>query len=175
MPIGRLIDRIGHLEHGPLKIRPHPLNQFIPVHFRKPIHGMLLPANPSRKHYLTITTEKLADPYDPFQAWYNPGVIGIIENNRAGIAGLCRKYGIKKLEVFGSAAAGTFQRGQSDVDFFYEFDNSNTASLADRFFGFQSDLEELLGTQVDLVSSPDATNPYFLQVANRHRLTLYAA
>jgi len=34
---------------------------------------------------------------------------------------------------------------------------------------------KLLGIKVDLVSAPDATNPYFLQVANRHRLTLYAA
>jgi uncharacterized protein len=95
--------------------------------------------------------------------------------NRPRIAELCRKYGIKKLELFGSAASGDFDRGRSDVDFFYELENADSGSLADRFFDFQSDLEKLLATKVDLVSSPDATNPYFLQVANRHRLTLYAA
>ncbi len=102
-------------------------------------------------------------------------MIEIIKNNRQQIAELCCKYGIKKLEVFGSAAAGNFRSGSSDVDFFYEFDNSSPGSLADRFFSFQNDLERLLETNVDLVSAPDATNPYFLQVANRHRLPLYAA
>ena len=36
-------------------------------------------------------------------------------------------------------------------------------------------LEELLGHKVDMVSSQDVHNPYFLQVANQHRVTLYAA
>jgi len=49
------------------------------------------------------------------------------------------------------------------------------ADLADRFFGLKEDLERLLAAQVDLVSAADVTNPYFLQVANRHRQTLYAA
>jgi predicted nucleotidyltransferase len=47
--------------------------------------------------------------------------------------------------------------------------------LADRFFGLKEDLQRLLGVDVDLVSAPDVKNPYFLQVANRHRQTLYAA
>jgi hypothetical protein len=39
MPIGRLIDRIGHLAHRPLKILTHPANQFLVFQFSKPIHG----------------------------------------------------------------------------------------------------------------------------------------
>ena len=49
------------------------------------------------------------------------------------------------------------------------------AELADRFFGFKEELEQLLKARVDLVSALDVTNPYFLQVANRYRQTLYAA
>ena len=90
------------------------------------------------------------------------------------IAALCRRYGVQKLELFGSAARGDFDPGRSDVDLFYEFD-SNPSSLSDRFFGLLEDLEQLLGRKVDLVSSLDVRNPYFLQVANRHRITLYAA
>jgi uncharacterized protein len=57
---------------------------------------------------------------------------------------------------------------------FFEFDSDET-KLADRFFGLSEELERLLGRPIDLVSSQDIHNPYFLQVANRHRVTLYAA
>jgi predicted nucleotidyltransferase len=102
-------------------------------------------------------------------------MIELIEQKRPQIALLCNRYGIKRLELFGSAASGEFDAGRSDVDFFYEFDLTNQTGLADRFFEFQRELEKLLGFKVDLVSAPDATNPYFLQVANRHRNAFYAA
>jgi len=99
----------------------------------------------------------------------------LIAQHRGEIAALCRKYRVQRLELFGSAASGAFRPGQSDVDFFYEFDPADLDSLADRFFGLQEELQRLLDAQVDLVSARDAVNPYFLQVANQHRLTLYAA
>jgi uncharacterized protein len=98
-----------------------------------------------------------------------------IEMHRDAIAALCRKYGLKRLEVFGSAARGDFDPDASDCDFFYEFVSNDPAGLADRFFGFQEELERLLGRRADLVSARDARNPYFLEVANRDRVTLYAA
>jgi predicted nucleotidyltransferase len=101
-------------------------------------------------------------------------MIPLLDHHRRQIAILCRKYGIRKLELFGSAASGDFDPANSDVDLFFEFDSDNT-KLADRFFGLSEELEELLGRPVDLVSSQDVRNPYFLQVANRHRVTLYAA
>jgi predicted nucleotidyltransferase len=101
-------------------------------------------------------------------------VVSLIEQHRDQIAALCRRYGVRKLELFGSAASGHFDPASSDIDFFYEFD-SNPASLSDRFFGLMEDLEHLLGCRVDLVSGQDVRNPYFLQVANQHRVTLYAA
>ncbi len=57
----------------------------------------------------------------------------------------------------------------------YEFDPADRASLADRFFGLLYDLEAALGRPVDLVSAMDVTNPCFLEVANRHRMTRCAA
>jgi uncharacterized protein len=102
-------------------------------------------------------------------------MLDLIEQHRQQLAGLCRRYGIQRLELFGSAARGDFDPAQSDIDFFYEFDPKDDHGLADRFFGLKKDLETLLGAEVDLVSAADAVNPFFLQVANRHRLTLYAA
>lgn len=101
-------------------------------------------------------------------------MIELLKNHQKDIAALCGKYGVRKLELFGSAARDDFDPVESDVDFFFEFD-SNPSSLADRFFGLMEDLEQLLGRKVDLISSQDVHNPYFLQVANRHRITLYAA
>ena len=98
-----------------------------------------------------------------------------IEQHRHRIADLCRQYGVKRLELFGSAASGKFDSNRSDVDFFYEFDSAAAENLADRFFAFKERLESLLDCKVDLVSARHVTNPYFLEEANRHRQTLYAA
>ena len=61
-------------------------------------------------------------------------MIEMVEKHREQIAALCRKYGVQKLELFGSAAGEMFDPQQSDIDFIYEFD-SNPNGLADRFFG----------------------------------------
>jgi predicted nucleotidyltransferase len=97
-----------------------------------------------------------------------------IDQHRQAIADLCRQFGVRKLELFGSCASEQFDPARSDVDFFYEFD-SDPSSLADRFFGLLEGLERVLGRKVDLVSSSDVSNPFFLRVANQHRVTLYAA
>ena len=99
----------------------------------------------------------------------------LIEKHLPEIEALCRKYRVKRLELFGSAASGKFDTEHSDIDFFYEFPEDDDEHLADRYFGLIEDLETLFGRKIDMVSSLDAKNPYFLQVANRHRVTLYAA
>jgi predicted nucleotidyltransferase len=100
----------------------------------------------------------------------------IIERNREQIVALCKRYGITRLDVFGSAARGTdFDEATSDADFFYEFDTSRP-TLADDYFGFVEALQTLLGRPVDLVSIRRAgERPYFLEMANRDRRPLYAA
>ncbi len=100
-------------------------------------------------------------------------MIDLVEKNRNQIAGLCRKYGVRKLELFGSAAQGEFDVAKSDIDFFYEFD-SNPNGLADRYFGLGEELQQILGCAVDLVSAADAHNPFFLRVANRQQASVYA-
>lgn len=102
-------------------------------------------------------------------------MLPLIEQHRPQIETLCRKYRVKRLELFGSAASGEFDPAHSDVDFFYEFVEGDTADIADRFFDLLEDLRQLLGRHIDLVSAKDAVNPFFLRVANQHRTTLYAA
>jgi len=118
---------------------------------------------------------KSLQPLPAGKTWYNKIMIALIEQHREQIAALCRQYGVRRLEVFGSAAKGDFNPATSDIDFFYELSPRDTQDYADRFFGLLEELEALLGRKVDLVSAKDAHNPYFLEVANRHRQTLYAA
>ena len=98
-----------------------------------------------------------------------------INENIEQIAAICRRFDVKTLELFGSAAGGEFDPGSSDVDFFIEFRNYESPLIADQWFGFQEEMEKLLGCPVDLTSSRSTKNPYFLQVANRNRVALYAA
>jgi predicted nucleotidyltransferase len=102
-------------------------------------------------------------------------MLSLIEANRQQIADLCCRHGVKRLELFGSAARGDFDPAKSDLDFFVEFVSYDTPTIADQWFGLQEDLEKLLGRHVDLTSLRTAKNPYFLEIANRNKVTLYAA
>ena len=45
-----------------------------------------------------------------------------IAQHRTGIAAICQRYGIRRLEVFGSLAQATdFDPARSDADFLVEF------------------------------------------------------
>jgi predicted nucleotidyltransferase len=61
---------------------------------------------------------------------------------------LATRYGVKELALFGSTARGTAHAG-SDVDVLVSFDGPATS---DQYFGVQFYLEDLLGSQVDLVT-----------------------
>ncbi|MDB5399856.1 MAG: uncharacterized protein QOF70_4624 [Acetobacteraceae bacterium] len=75
----------------------------------------------------------------------------LIEENRAEIALLCRRYGVRQLEVFGSAARGTdFDPKRSDADFLVTFSAETRYDFAG-FADFKDALEALLGRPVDLV------------------------
>ena len=74
-----------------------------------------------------------------------------IAERRSQLSALCRRYGVVRLEVFGSAARGTdFDPQRSDADFLVTF----TETARDDFAGFadlKDALEALLGRRVDLV------------------------
>ena len=74
-----------------------------------------------------------------------------IAEKREALADLCRRYGVERLEVFGSATRGAdFDRDRSDADFLVTFSPSARNDLA-AFADFKDALERLLGRPVDLV------------------------
>jgi len=88
---------------------------------------------------------------------------------------LCRQYGVRRLDLFGSASSGADKRGQSDLDFLVEFANPASATYADNFFGFKEALERLFGRPVDLVVASAIKNPYFRESVERGKQPVYAA
>jgi uncharacterized protein len=74
-----------------------------------------------------------------------------IEQKREALAALCRRYGVVRLEVFGSAArTAGFDPDRSDADFLVTFAPEARNDLA-VFTDLQEALERLLGRPVDLV------------------------
>src|SRR3989304_2674621 len=86
----------------------------------------------------------------------------------AGIPDLCRRYGVARLELFGSAAGDAFDPQHSDLDFLVEFD-ADSSRLFDRYFGLKESLEALYGRPVDLVAAGSLQNPYFIEAVNKTR------
>ena len=90
------------------------------------------------------------------------------------LADLCRRYAVRRLELFGSAASGAFDPQRSDFDFIVEFDGS-PRSLFDDYFGLKEGLESVYGRPVDLVMAGAMRNPYFIKSVNETRRLVYAA
>jgi predicted nucleotidyltransferase len=88
---------------------------------------------------------------------------------------LCRRYHVQRLDLFGSAAAGTYRPGKSDLDFLVEFEPLPPGAYADTYFGLLEALVELFKHRVDLVVASAIRNPYFRESVERTRSLLYAA
>jgi hypothetical protein len=100
----------------------------------------------------------------------------IIESSRQKLADLCRQRGVRRLEVFGSAARADFDEARSDIDFLVDL-GADTADISplDAYFGLKDDLESLFGRPVDLVSIGSVRNPYVSASIERDRRLLYSA
>jgi predicted nucleotidyltransferase len=72
----------------------------------------------------------------------------ILKNERRHIIGIAERHGARNVRVFGSAARGEADAG-SDIDFLVELEAGRT--LFD-LGGLLSDLQDLLGCKVDVVT-----------------------
>ena len=88
---------------------------------------------------------------------------------------LCRRFSVRRLELFGSAATDRFRQADSDLDFLVEFEPLPSGTHADTYFDLLDALEQLFGRQVDLVVDSAITNPYFRQSVEQTKILLYAA
>jgi hypothetical protein len=99
----------------------------------------------------------------------------VIRGRQSELAQLCRKFHVRRLELFGSATDSGFNHDRSDLDFLVEFEPLPAGGYADAFFGFKDALEGLFGLRVDLVIPSAIRNPYFRQSIEKSKALLYAA
>jgi len=99
----------------------------------------------------------------------------VIEEHREALRDLCGRFGVRRLEIFGSAAGARFDPDSSDLDFLVDFAPTTRALLADRYLGLLEALQALFERPIDLVMTAAIKNPYFLQGIEPSRTLLYAA
>lgn len=89
------------------------------------------------------------------------------------LSSLCSAYGVKRLELFGSASRNDFDLENSDLDFLVEFARNHPKGAFDRYFGFKEELEQLFQRPVDLVEIKAIKNPYFLKAIEQDKVLVY--
>jgi len=98
-----------------------------------------------------------------------------ISKHRAELEELCRRFGVRRLELFGSAAVCKYRAGESDLDFLVEFEELPPGTYADTYFGLLEAIETLFGARVDLVIASAIKNPYFRKSVDDTKSLLYPA
>jgi len=88
------------------------------------------------------------------------------------IAEICRRYHVRELAVFGSAARGDI-RPDSDIDLLVEFEPDARIGLF-KFVAMEQELAALFGRKVDLVTKP-GLKPWIRPHVLRDAKILYAA
>ncbi|MCX6593579.1 MAG: nucleotidyltransferase family protein [Acidobacteria bacterium] len=88
------------------------------------------------------------------------------------LAELCRRYGVKELSLFGSAARGEM-RPESDIDLMVEFQPGERVGLI-RYETLAGELERLAGRKVDLVTKR-GLKPWVRSEVLRDARVIYAA
>ena len=91
---------------------------------------------------------------------------------RSEIAQVCAQLGVRRLEVFGSAARGG---SAHDLDFLVDLGERPPAEYARAYFALRERLGELFARSVDLITPPGLQNPHFRQRVEREKILLYAA
>ncbi|PLS84608.1 MAG: hypothetical protein CYG60_17065 [Actinobacteria bacterium] len=103
-------------------------------------------------------------------------MIALVEDRLAEVAEICRRYGVERLDLFGSAAGDGFDPEESDLDFVVSFESKEPPELFDRYFGLKEDLEGLFRRGVDLVTEGAlAKDRRFAEDVEESRVQLYAS
>lgn len=88
---------------------------------------------------------------------------------------LCRRFHVREMELFGSAASEHFDPCNSDLDFLVILEDLEPGEYAEAYFGLLEGLQYLFQRPVDLVVASTIKNPYFLEAIEKTRILLYAS
>jgi hypothetical protein len=94
---------------------------------------------------------------------------------RAKIADLCRRFHVRRLDLFGSAARETDFLETSDVDLLVEYEPTYSPPALSDFFALRSALSDLLDRKIDLTMAGAVRNPFVRASIEHSRQPLYGA
>ena len=90
------------------------------------------------------------------------------------LSGVCGRFHVRRLDVFGSAATGVgFDTARSDVDVLVTFEPLPPAAYAEAWFGLREALQTLWGRPVDLLTEAALDNPYLRRRVEAERQTVF--
>ena len=95
------------------------------------------------------------------------------DENKDALSKLCRRFSVRRLDLFGSATDSGFQKNRSDLDFLVDFEEDAFGKYSESYFGLVEGLEKLLGHSVDLITERSIRNPYFAKSVNATRELVY--
>ncbi|MCC7151149.1 MAG: nucleotidyltransferase domain-containing protein [Rubrivivax sp.] len=98
----------------------------------------------------------------------------IVATRREQLAELCRRRGVKRLDLIGSAARTDFDEARSDIDFVVDLGADPSVSPLDAYFDLKDALEALFDRPVDLISEGSVVNPYVRASIERDRQVVFA-
>ena len=99
----------------------------------------------------------------------------IVNAKRIEVEQACRRFGVARLDIFGSAVTENFDSVTSDLDFVVSFTEPARAKAFDNYFALQEALEAIFSHPVDLVTAASVRNPYLLREIEAQRQLVYAA
>ena len=99
-------------------------------------------------------------------------VTPIVAKHLDEIRELCDRYGVRRLDLFGSATTDRFDPATSDLDFLVDFAD-RSPGYADRYMAVAEGLEAILGRCVDLVTERSVVSPDFRTTVERQRRNVY--
>ena len=103
-----------------------------------------------------------------------PPLPALLSDKLEPLRALCDRYGVERLELFGSAARGEFDPTSSDLDFIVQMKGRREPGYARRFCDFADALEALYGRRVDLLTELMIKNPYFKAEVDKDRRLMVA-
>ena len=98
-----------------------------------------------------------------------------ILRHRDTLAALCRRHGVARLDVFGSAARGAdFDPARSDIDVLVDFMDADINYFR-AFMGLRNELTSILGRKVDVITRRGIRNPLLLRSLEQDAIQLFPA
>lgn len=99
-----------------------------------------------------------------------------IEKHLDEIRAAAERYGVEKLEIFGSAMTPEFDVDRSDVDFIVHYPKGyDFGFFAERLFELEEEIAEILQRSAQLVMTSALKKDRFRTSANRTRTVIYVA